>query len=166
MTQGFPSESSRDDKSDANAGRSSARGCPCFPPQLGVRGGYMCSRHATVGFLVLVCIREGLKQVFAFRLYSYFYCFSWRPRSPDTSLPCFPSQPLSSKSVLSIYSRKWLARIQKYKMTSSVVGYHIEMPANARLRSSGFVAWEFFFVFVASGALRKCNATPQSSVGP
>jgi hypothetical protein len=41
------------------------------------------------------------------------------------------------------------------------------MPANARLRSSGFVVWEyFFFVFVASGALRECNATPQSSVGP
>jgi hypothetical protein len=29
--------------------------------------------------------------------------------------------------------------------TSSVVGYHIEMPANARLRSSGF--WEIFGFF-------------------
>ena len=30
--------------------------------------------------------------------------------------------------------------------TSSVVGYHIEMPANARLRSSGFVAFFFWFL--------------------
>lgn len=45
--------------------------------------------------------------------------------------------------------------------TSLVVGYHIEMPANAQLRSSGFVAGEavcvcvcFFFSFLFSGGRR------------
>jgi hypothetical protein len=35
--------------------------------------------------------------------------------------------------------------------TSSVVGYHIEMPANARLRSSGFVAFFWFLSGVLLG---------------
>jgi len=45
--------------------------------------------------------------------------------------------------------------------TSSVVGYHIEMPANARLRSSGFVAWEFFFCVWDVG-VAPMNARPLS----
>ena len=49
---------------------------------------------------------------------------------------------------------------QKIKKTSSVVGYHIEMPANARLRSSGFVAGESFFLFqfVAGAPTNACLA--------
>lgn len=75
-------------------------GCKCgeklsprvsvLSPQLRVRGGYMCSRHATVGCHVLVCIREGMKQVFAFRLHSYFYWFSWRPEIPEHISPVLP----------------------------------------------------------------------------
>lgn len=49
-------------------------------------------------------------------------------------------------------SQKWLKN--ESNKTSSVVGYHIEMPANARLRSSGFVAWDFFFLL--SGCSEAC----------
>jgi hypothetical protein len=51
---------------------------------------------------------------------------------------------------LSIW-HKWLKN--EANKTSSVVGYHIEMPANARLRSSGFVAFFFFVSF--GGAPRR-----------
>lgn len=53
-----------------------------------------------------------------------------------------------------LYRKKWL-KMESNK-TSSVVGYHIEMPANARLRSSGFVAWDFFFFLLLSGCSEAC----------
>jgi hypothetical protein len=50
--------------------------------------------------------------------------------------------------------------------TSLVVGYHIEMPANARLRSSGFVAGEAVCAFFFSSFLCGRRVAPNNMQMP
>lgn len=72
--------------------------------------------------------------------------------------------------IVYIHLHKWPTRdsikiVEENKiMTSSVVGYHIEMPANARLRSSGFLAWKTFLGGVSCRILQENAILHWSSV--
>ena len=121
-----------------------AEASPCFSPALSFGYGYP-------GYCVMYSYTQGILHAQYQAQPGMRYC----PCTPSTFVFFFFFQIFSFyyQHLYCLYRKKWLKN--ESNKTSSVVGYHIEMPANARLRSSGFVAWEFFFLSGCSEACPK-----------